>query len=213
MTGVILAAGVGARLGVNHPKSLLQLPTGETILGRQIRLMRDAGIDKIVIVVGHRRAEIENTIDGACFVHNDRYAETNTAKSLLCALKGLDDDVLWANGDVVFDRELVPLVLASGESTVLVNAAACGEEEVKYVADDDGLILQISKNVTNAHGEALGLNVIRQGSLRPLVDALRLCEDQDYFEHAMQIIIGQGVVFRRVLIGQRRCIEALLCLS
>lgn len=207
MTGVILAAGVGARLGINHPKGLLKLPSNETILGRQVRLMRAAGIESIVIVVGHRREEIEAALDGVGFVHNARYAETNTAKSLLCALDSLDDDVLWANGDVVFDRELVPLILTSGESTILVNAAACGEEEVKYVADNEGRVLEISKTVTNAQGEALGLNVVRQGNLRPLVDALRQCGDRDYFEHALQIIIDQGAVFKRVIIGRYRCIE------
>ncbi|MEA2030718.1 MAG: phosphocholine cytidylyltransferase family protein [candidate division Zixibacteria bacterium] len=207
MTGVILAAGVGARLGVSHPKGLLELPTGETILGRQVRLMRDAGIEKIIIVVGYHREEIESALDNVRFVHNAHYDETNTAKSLLCALDGLDDDVLWANGDVVFDKELVPLMLASGESTVLVNASTCGEEEVKYIADSDGRVLEISKTVTDAQGEALGLNVVRHESLSVFVEALRQCEDRDYFEHAMQIIIDQGAVFKRVLIGQFRCTE------
>ncbi len=41
MHAVILAAGVGTRLGRPFPKSLSILPTGEKILGRQIRLLRE----------------------------------------------------------------------------------------------------------------------------------------------------------------------------
>ena len=37
MKAIILAAGIGSRLGKPHPKPLTELTTGETILERQIR--------------------------------------------------------------------------------------------------------------------------------------------------------------------------------
>ena len=43
MKAVILAAGVGSRLGRPFPKTLSRLPGGETILGRQIRLLHKTG--------------------------------------------------------------------------------------------------------------------------------------------------------------------------
>ena len=53
MKAIILAAGIGSRLGKPHPKPLTELTTGETILERQIRhLSKVVGGDNIIIVVG-----------------------------------------------------------------------------------------------------------------------------------------------------------------
>lgn len=207
MTGVILAAGVGARLGLSVPKGLLVLPSGETILARQVRIMKAARIQDIVVVVGFKKETVKEALSGVRFAFNPRFADTNTAKSLLCGLKGIDDDVLWANGDVVFDKELVPKIVSRKHSSILVNAAECGEEEVKYIADDDGNVKQISKQLPGAQGEALGMNLIKRESLGKFVEALSRSDDHDYFERAVQDVIDQGVVFKRLPVSGHKCIE------
>ncbi len=207
MTGVILAAGVGARLGLSVPKGLLVLPSGETILARQVRIMKAARIQDIVVVVGFKKETVKEALSGVRFAFNPRFADTNTAKSLLCGLKGIDDDVLWANGDVVFDKELVPKIVSRKHSSILVNAAECGEEEVKYIADDDGNVKQISKQLPGAQGEALGMNLIKRESLGKFVEALARSDDHDYFERAVQDVIDQGVVFKRLPVSGHKCIE------
>jgi choline kinase len=207
VTGVILAAGIGNRLGSSIPKGLLELPSGETILSRQVRIMKASGIDGIVVVVGFKKEMIEQALTGVRFVTNPRFAVTNTAKSLLCALESINDDVLWVNGDVVFDEDIIPQVVAQKDSTILVNSARCGEEEVKYRADGDGTVKQISKQLTEADGEALGVNMIRRVHLPGFVASLRRCDDRDYFERAMQDVIDRGVVFKRLLVDAHRCIE------
>ena len=207
MTGIILAAGIGARLGLSVPKGLLVLPSGETILARQVRIMKAAGIQDIVVVVGFKKETVKEALSGVRFAFNPRFADTNTAKSLLCGLKGIDDDVLWANGDVVFDKELVPKIVSRKHSSILVNAAECGEEEVKYIADDDGNVKQISKQLPGAQGEALGMNLIKRDSLGKFVEALARSDDHDYFERAVQDVIDQGVVFKRLPVSGHKCIE------
>src|SRR5688500_15622783 len=54
MRGIILAAGRGARLNGGNgdmPKCLVTLG-GETLLSRNIRVLRAAGLSEIVVVVG-----------------------------------------------------------------------------------------------------------------------------------------------------------------
>ena len=52
MKAVILAAGIGSRLGKPYPKSLAELSTGETIMERQITALSNyIGSDNIIIVV------------------------------------------------------------------------------------------------------------------------------------------------------------------
>lgn len=207
MTGIILAAGLGSRLGKDKPKGLLLLPNGETILGRQVRLMKEAGIDRIIIIVGFKHDLIEAEISDVEYRLNERYRETNTAKSLLIGLDGLDENVLWMNGDVIFDEGIVCLISERPENTVLVNKARCGEEEVKYIADQSGIITEISKQVKNAHGEALGINLVTREAVDSFRLALEQVSDNDYFEHAIQAMISNGSRFRELDIGDLNCIE------
>ncbi len=212
MTGVILAAGMGTRLGLNEPKGLLKLPGGETILERQIRIFTESGISGIVVVTGHQADILRDRLNGVEFAFNPRYAETNTAKSLLQGLQHVSDDaVVWANGDVVFDEEVVPLMLSQSQSSMLVNSARCGEEEVKYIADENGSIREISKQLEQAHGEALGLNTVERSLRTELIAALAASRDTDYFEHAVQQLIRQGRKFKAVPVGSYRCIEVDFC--
>jgi molybdopterin-guanine dinucleotide biosynthesis protein A len=51
IAGAILAGGKSRRYG-GRPKGLLQLPTGETIISRLIRLMRETAITELVICGG-----------------------------------------------------------------------------------------------------------------------------------------------------------------
>ncbi len=54
MKAIILMAGIGSRLGKSLPKCLAEIPGEETILGRQLRLLRPL-VDEIVGVVGFKK--------------------------------------------------------------------------------------------------------------------------------------------------------------
>lgn len=86
---VILAAGLGTRLGRPLPKTLTELDSGGTILSRQLSSLKAAfGEDvKVLIVVGFKMDLILEAAPEAMFVYNERYDRTNTSKSLLKALK------------------------------------------------------------------------------------------------------------------------------
>ena len=53
---VLLAAGEGSRLG-GRPKALIHA-AGETLLQRNLRLLRDVGADEVVVVTGHYRDNV-----------------------------------------------------------------------------------------------------------------------------------------------------------
>ncbi len=208
MYAVILAAGVGTRLGRPFPKSLSVLPTGERILGRQIRLLREAGITKVIAVVGFKMSLIMEEYPDVLYCYNPVYYVTNTSKSLLHCLSRLDEDVLWMNGDVVFDGDILPEVMArAGENLVCVDKKRCAEEEVKYRVDGTGNIAEISKTVANPQGEAVGINMISRADLPAFVDALQRCDDMDYFEKGMELCLREGVAWKPHDISAYRCIE------
>lgn len=207
MKGVILAAGVGSRLGRPFPKCLSMLPTGERILGRQIRIFRKYGINEIFVVVGFKKNLIMEEFPSVYYRYNPIYYITNTSKSLCCALEFLDDDVIWCNGDVVFDEEVIREMAHYSGNSVAVDRKKCAEEEVKYRADERGVILEISKSVKAAHGEAVGVNRIQKNDIPQFLQALATCKEQDYFEMGVEMLINQGVNFTAVDISAYRCIE------
>lgn len=206
MKVVILAAGVGSRLGSPYPKSLSTLPSGERILGRQIRVLREMGLREIHVVVGFKKTLLMEEYPQVLFRYNPVYYLTNTSKSLLHAIRDIDDDVLWTNGDVVFDPEVVKRLVETGGNAVAVDKKRCGEEEVKYRSDENGVITEISKEVVDAEGEAVGVNLVSREALPAFIEALERCEDDDYFEKGQEMLVGT-VPFAAVDISDHRCIE------
>src|SRR5690606_2163202 len=98
------------------------------------------------------------------YVHNERYDETNTSKSLLRALGATGKGgVLWMNGDVVFDPRILGRAIEfieRDQSFVTVNTSKVSDEEVKYTVNAEGFIQELSKTVKGGLGEAVGINYI-----------------------------------------------------
>lgn len=195
---VILAAGMGSRLGRSLPKPLTELADGRTIMGQQHDNIRAAFGDdaRITTVVGYRAETVIDAFPHVEYVHNERYDQTNTSKSLLRALKATGKaGVLWMNGDVVFD----PLVLGRAaalierdQSFVTVNTAKVSDEEVKYTVTPEGFIKELSKTVKGGIGEAVGINYISRGDKHALIAQLGRVDDQDYFERGLELAIAEN---------------------
>jgi choline kinase len=196
MKAVILAAGIGSRLGMSAPKPLAVLVGGKTIFDYQVeKIVRFIPVDNIYVVVGYKSEMLVEQHPELKYVHNEAYAETNTGKSLLKALNEIDnDDVLWLNGDVVFDEQLISKLAGADNSCVLVDNKKCGTEEVKYNTDSEGYIRYISKQVSSTEGEALGINLIKRKDIPVLKKHLDLIGDQEYFEKAIENMICEDNV-------------------
>lgn len=207
MKAVILAAGVGSRLGRPFPKCLSVLPDGERILGRQIRILRQCGVKEIIVVAGFKKELIMEEFPDVYYCYNPVYYITNTSKSLACAIKHLDDDLIWTNGDVVFDEEVIREMVNCKGNAVAVDRKKCGDEEVKYRADQHGLILEISKTVKEPEGEAVGINRVQKSDIPAFLQALTDCQDNDYFEKGLEMLIARGFDFTAKDISAYRCIE------
>jgi L-glutamine-phosphate cytidylyltransferase len=211
---VILAAGVGSRLGNPFPKPLTELSNGQSILQRQLDNLGARFDPSIVsIVVGFKKEMIMEEFPDVSYIYNPYFGETNTSKSLLKALKLTGaEPVLWLNGDVVFDAglldDLEPRLQAGGRSFVAVNTASVGEEEVKYDLDQSGFIASLSKQVSEPLGEAVGINFVSAADKPFLVARLGDCELQDYFERGIELTIDKdGRRFAPVDVSASLCIE------
>jgi len=197
-TAVILAAGMGTRLGRPWPKPLTPLSDGRTIMRQQVDNLTKAYGDelRIMTVIGFKLELIIESFPNNLYVYNEAYDQTNTNRSLLKALRlSGPGGVLWMNGDVVFDPRVLDRVqeyIDRDESFVCVNTATVGEEEVKYRVDSSGLISELSKQVVDALGESVGINFVADKDKANLIAGLAACEDGDYFERGIEITIGKN---------------------
>lgn len=213
MKVVILAAGVGSRLRSPVPKPLTVLADGRSIMQRQIEnLSQFFGQHRFTVVVGFKKDLILEAFPQCSFVYNPFYGDTNTSKSLLKALELTgSESVLWLNGDVVFEPSVLEVLvphIEQRQSFVSVNTARVGEEEVKYSLDADGFIKDLSKQVVNSPGEAVGINFVASADKSVLIDRLRECADQDYFERGIELAIAQDRSrYLPVDISEHLCIE------
>jgi len=210
---IILAAGIGSRLGNPFPKPLTKLQNGKSIMQLQIdNLTSYFSIDDISIIVGFKKDLIMESFPDVSYIYNPSFDRTNTSKSLLRGLKKFpNSSVLWLNGDVVFDPKLLAHLIPhieKDQSFVSVNNSEVGDEEVKYALDKTGFISSISKEVKNGLGEAIGINYITNKDLQFLVKRLEECHEMDYFEKGLEMSIQKdNILVHAVDISQFDCLE------
>ena len=209
MKVVILAAGIGSRLtSGQQPKALIKLPNGKCLLEMQLEVIeRHLSLDEVIVVVGHQKEAIFSSFPDLFYVDNPAYAEENTAKSLLRAIKKVECDLIWINGDLLFAPTVFDqLMTYVGSNAMVVNRAAVGEEEVKYVTKE-GCITAVSKRIADGEGEAVGLNLFNRDALPLLREGLEVCGSDDYFEKGIEWAIEKGAMVASVVVADNSCIE------
>lgn len=215
MKAIILAAGIGRRLGLDHPKCMVDVG-GMSIIQRQLRAFRANGVEDFVFVVGFQqqmlRDHLKDEPGRLVFLENERFAETNTIYSLDLAREHLADDVFYCNADVVFDQRLPARLLGEPRSSVAIVVHPCTEEEVKVRIAGDR-IGAIGKDVSlkDCAGEFIGVARFRDRAARMLAAALADWVQQqgmvnEYFESALNDVCGQEGI-RAVDVSDLPCIE------
>lgn len=121
---VIPAAGPGKRMKSYGPKTLIELKHGQTVVSRQVDILRHVfpGAD-LVVVVGYEAERVQRFLPpGVRVVENENFEDTNVARSIEMGVKAsAGGAVLVVYGDLVFNRAtFTGLVL--GRSCVVVDS-------------------------------------------------------------------------------------------
>ena len=209
MKVLILAAGIGSRLGRSHPKALTSLLDDKSIMSHQIEgLSHYVNIKEIFVVVGYKKEMIIQKFPEVSFLSNEKYKTTNTSQSLLIGLNELiGNDIIWLNGDVYFDHRVISRIIDCTGSCMAVNRDRVGAEEVKYRTNSEGFVVEVSKEVYEPEGESLGIHKIPSKEVPILVKYLSNCQENDYFEKGLEFAIQSGLKVTAVDISDLTCME------
>lgn len=167
MIAVIMAAGKGSRLGeytADLPKSLLPLnENGNTLLDYNLNILENLNIDRVLIVTGFNSEKIENHVmkkNKVQTIYNPFWAYCNVLGSLYMALPYIQDDFLFLHADTLADIDIWKMLVShKGDMVLPFQRKKCGDEEMKVVLDQNGDLLDITKEVSpeKSQGEFLGI--------------------------------------------------------
>ena len=195
MRAVILAAGVGRRLGHDKPKILLNFG-GRTLLERHLAILAALGVGDVVIGIGHEALVIEDALTAlgqtdVSTVYNPDYEQGSIltlwrVRSALAA----GGPVLLMDGDVLYDRRVLePLVETHHADCLLVDRAyEPGDEPVK-VGLVDGAPADFGKTIDpalDAYGESVGFFRLSEGTANALVEKAGRMIDEGGRERPME---------------------------
>jgi choline kinase len=165
-SAIILAAGVGCRLGRAVPKVLLEF-AGKSLLERHLSALDANNVRNVAITVGHRadliRAELRRlgVLDRVALIENTRYHEGSVVSlAVQRAQLAAGKPVLLMDGDVLYDGRMLARLLQSASENVLLfdQVIDPGEEPVKICLRDE-IIVDFDKMPEHAHdrhGESVG---------------------------------------------------------
>lgn len=111
---VILAAGLSSRfapISYEKPKGVLKV-RGEVLIERQIRQLKEAGIDEITVVVGYKKEYFFYLCEkyGVELVNNDEYASRNNNGSIWRVRDKLSNTFVCSSDDYFTENPFEPYV-------------------------------------------------------------------------------------------------------
>lgn len=153
MQAVILAAGMGKRLGEltrNNTKCMVEV-NGVALIDRMLTQLADYSLTRVVIVIGYKGRELKDYIGDRYrdvfnieYVENPVYDRTNNIYSLyLTKDKLLADDTLLIESDLIFEDRIFSLIMDNAYPNLALVA--------KYQTWMDGTMVRIDteNNILN----------------------------------------------------------------
>lgn len=137
MKALILAAGSGTRLKKytkDLPKGMLKFAE-KTIIERQIKQYKAAGVKEIIIVKGFAAEKINYS--DVKYYTNEKFAVTNMVESLLTAESEFNDDIVVSYADVIFEDKILNQMLKNTDDFAVAVDDQWKEYWLKRYGRDD----------------------------------------------------------------------------
>ncbi len=128
------------------PKCMIELVNGETILSRQLRLLSQNGIKKVVMTTGAFEEMLVEYTKELCtdielnFVYNEDYIKTNYIYSMFLAKQFVNDDILLLHGDLVFSDKVVSEIIKHKNSVYVDFELPLPQKDFKAVLHNNKVI-------------------------------------------------------------------------
>lgn len=160
---VILAAG--KREDFNIPVGALKIDESE-IIKRTINILRNNGIEKIIIVCGYEKNYLKSILKNDSNIHwidNDKYKWTGTMYSLSLAKDYLSDDFILVENDLIFEENAIKEIIRNKNRDCILITNESGSGDEAFVQLKDSYLFKMAKDIhqfNRIDGEMIGISKI-----------------------------------------------------
>ncbi|MDO5292790.1 MAG: phosphocholine cytidylyltransferase family protein [bacterium] len=170
MKALILAAGFGSRLTPitnKCPKSMVPV-NGTPILFKQIDNLLENDITDITVICGYLgdllRHAVERRYPMVKVVESKNYATTNNMYSAYIARGEMEGyPFLMMNADVFFDSSVLKALVNEKQENAIVTDVGTYMEESMKVAEAEGRLVEISKEIPREKAFGTSIDVYKFG--------------------------------------------------
>ena len=140
---IIMAAGTSSRfapLSYEKPKALIEV-RGEVLIERQIRQLRQAGIEEVVVVTGYKAEQFEYLKDkyGVVLINNPYYLTRNNNSSIYAAREYIKNSYICSSDNYFITNPFESDVDESYYAAVYIE----GETGEWCISEDGGWIKDV----------------------------------------------------------------------
>ena len=140
---IIMAAGTASRFApfsYEKPKALIEV-RGEVLIERQIRQLREAGIEEVVVVTGYKAEQFEYLKDkyGVVLINNPYYLTRNNNSSIYAAREYIKNSYICSSDNYFITNPFESDVDESYYAAVYIE----GETGEWCILEEDGLIKDV----------------------------------------------------------------------
>jgi len=191
-------------MGGGTPKSLLPVKRNDPLLRFILSALRSSGIDDLLVVTGHRPADVQGYVDehwtgSAQYIWNPRYASWGNFHSVRIAIdQSPGSSLLVMNSDIVVHPEVVRRTLDSeGDLVLAVQKRKNLDREDMRVELSGTRVRDIGKDLKGprSHGEFAGVSLIRPTAARLYTELATNWEwradTHGYYEDVYKAMIGR----------------------
>lgn len=184
-TAVILAAG--ETLDFDKPVGFLEI-LNLTLIERTIKLLSKYNIDKIIIAAGYKAEyykKLTKEYSNLKIIENKKYKTTGNMYSLYLLRKHLQEDFILLEGDLIFEENIISLLLNSKDKNVtMIDTSISDKEDSLYVTTKKNELLNISKgkySLEKISGELIGISKLKYSSYLKMLDKFTQIENKLFF--------------------------------
>lgn len=189
MQAVILAAGLGSRLGDlkhNKPKAFLEpLGLGKSLIERSIGILSECGIKDIIIGTGYQNIFFDELCERYPYIStmkNEKYESTGSSQTLEVLKSRIKEDFLLLESDLLYEKRAVESLLNDKRKDIILASGKTNSlDEVFLELDEKQKLAQLSKDpsrLKKIDAELVGISKISYESF--LDFDFSLAKDYEY---------------------------------
>ena len=199
MKAIILAAGLGSRLGrltKNNHKSLIKVGN-LSILERLISQLEKYVVKDINIICGHQKEKIDKKLLNHTTFFYPNYKTTNNLHTLYHFKKLLDQDCIISFADVILDKNILRDLIRSKKNITLSVDRRKSKKGTMKIEIVKNKLIYLGNNPKIDSGNYIGIMKLKKKMIKKFILAMKKIKDKSknqYFTEAFNYLINKKFI-------------------